>query len=50
LTSAHQNDLKTLKKLLVWSKEKNKKISNLFKNAFKTQKKQGYGWEKEASC
>jgi len=26
------------KKLLIWSKEKNKKISNFFKNIFKTQK------------
>jgi hypothetical protein len=37
LTSAHQNDIKTSKKILIWSKEKIKKL-NFFKNAFKTQK------------
>ena len=32
----HQNKLKTPKKKLIWSKEKNKKFSNFFKSAFKT--------------
>ena len=40
LISAHQNDLKTLKKILIWSKEKNKKKLNFFKNTFETQNKQ----------
>jgi hypothetical protein len=38
LKSAHQTDLKTLKKLLIWSKEKNKFFLIFFKNIFKTQK------------
>jgi hypothetical protein len=33
----HQNDLKILKKILIWSK-KNKNFSNFFKNIFETQK------------
>jgi hypothetical protein len=37
LISAHQNDLKTLK-ILIWSKEKNKKNLNFFKSIFETQK------------
>jgi uncharacterized membrane-anchored protein YitT (DUF2179 family) len=41
LISAYQNDLKT-QKILIWSKEKNKKISNFFKNAFETQKQTGF--------
>jgi len=41
LILAHQNDLKT-QKILIWSKEKNKKISNFFKNAFETQKQTGF--------
>jgi len=41
LTSAHENNLKTSKKKLIWSKEKNKKILNFFKNTLKTQKQTG---------
>jgi hypothetical protein len=38
LTTTHQNNLKTQKKILIWSKEKNKKILIFFKNAFEMQK------------
>jgi len=41
LTSAHQNDLKTLKNINLKLK-KNKKILNFFKNIFKMQKQTGY--------
>jgi len=38
LISAHQNDLKIPKKILIWIKEKNFKNLKFFKNTFKTQK------------
>jgi hypothetical protein len=41
LTSAYRNDLKTPKKILIESKEKNKKFSNFFKSVFETQKQTG---------
>jgi len=42
LISAHQNDLKIQKKILIWSKEKNKKILNFEKNTFETQKQKEF--------
>jgi hypothetical protein len=38
LISAYQNDLKIPQKKLIWSKEKNKKLSIFFKSAFGTKK------------
>lgn len=38
MTSVHQNNLKTPKTKLIWSKEKNFKNSNFFKSAFEMQK------------
>ena len=32
---AHQNDMKILKKILIWSKVNNKKNLNYFKSGFK---------------
>jgi hypothetical protein len=40
LTSAHQNDLKTPKKINL-KQRKNKKNLNFFKNTFETQKQTG---------
>jgi hypothetical protein len=37
----HQNNLKISKKILIWNKEKNKKISIYFNSAFEMQKETG---------